>query len=54
MYSMRKAPRTDLSLRVSIELKETLQRLADESDRSLNWYVNHVLEEHVEPSPVSA
>lgn len=44
---LRKAPRTELPLRVAIELKEILQRLADEDGRSLNAYVNRVLEQHV-------
>lgn len=47
---LRKAPRTELAVRVAIQLKEILQKLADEDGRSLNAYVNRVLEEHVQSS----
>jgi predicted DNA-binding protein len=36
-----------LSVRVPVDLKERLQQLADDNQRTLASYVHHVLHQHV-------
>lgn len=37
-----------VSIRTTPELKERIQRLADETGRTVSWYMNKVLEEKID------